>query len=128
MFQEFVLQLKFYNKNFNKYKPLPRSVKPSLLYILKNPSLQLLPSFSLTPIQSLIYPENPITLVHCKRNASFPLLFEFDFLCLWFFFLSPNKPPFTAPTQILNLISVFVSHSSMKVDFPLRLCFLELFL
>ena len=82
MFQEFVLQLKFYNKNFNKYKPLPRSVKPSLLYILKNPSLQLLPSFSLTPIQSLIYPKSPIALVHRKRNASFPLLYEFDFLCL----------------------------------------------
>ena len=87
MYQEFVLQLKFYNKNFNKYKPLPRSIKPSLLFILKNPSLQLLPSFSLTPIQSLIYPKSPIALVHRKRNASFPLLFEFDFLCLWFFFL-----------------------------------------
>ena len=34
----FLLQLKFYNKNFNKYKPLTRSVKPSLLFILKNSS------------------------------------------------------------------------------------------
>ena len=44
------------------------------------------PSFSLTPIQSLIYLESPIDLIHCKCNASFPLLYEFNFLCLWFFF------------------------------------------
>ena len=74
--------------------------KTIFIIILKNPSpnfwelntrwkhqVSIAPSFSLTPIQSLIYLENPIALVHCKRNASFPLLFEFDFLCLWFFFL-----------------------------------------
>ena len=61
----------------------------------ENLELQLPPSFSLTPIQSLIYnedPENLIALVHCKHNTSIPLLYEFDFLylCFIFFVLSCN--------------------------------------
>ena len=47
-----------------------------------------LPSLSLQ--SNLIHnedPENPIALVHYKHNASFPLLNEFKFFCLCFFFL-----------------------------------------
>ena len=45
----------------------------------------------------------------------------------WFFcFFLAYKPPFTASIQILNLISIFASHSLVKVDFPLPLYFLEL--